>query len=114
MFEKRIGALPVVQEGRLVGIITETDVLGVLAEMMGATKTASRLEIEIPASPGVLTDVIRILEGQQAEIASLVTLPAGEGARRLLIMRLRTINPDPVVSALAERGYPQVVSEFVS
>ena len=113
MVEKRIGALPVVQEGRLVGIITETDVLGVLTEMMGATKTASRLEIEVPANPGVLTDVIRTLEGQQAEIASLVTLLAGEGARRLLIMRLRTINPDPVVRALAERGYPQVVSEFV-
>ena len=114
LFAHKIGCLPVVENQELVGIITETDVLGVLAEMMGATKTASRLEIEIPASPGVLTDVIRTLEGQQAEIASLVTLPAREGARRLLIMRLRTINPDPVVRALAERGYPQVVSEFVS
>lgn len=113
MFRKRIGALPVVQDGRLVGIITETDVLGVLTEMMGATQTASRVEIEIPASPGVLTDVIRIVEGQQVEIASLVTLPAREGARRLLILRLRTINPDPVVKALTVRGYPQVVSEFV-
>ncbi len=113
MFRKRIGALPVVQDGRLVGIITETDVLGVLTEMMGATQTASRVEIEIPASPGVLTEVIRIVEGQQVEIASLVTLQAREGARRVVIMRLRTINPDPVVKALTERGYPQVVSEFV-
>ena len=113
MFRKRIGALPVVQDGRLVGIITETDVLGVLTEMMGATQTASRVEIEIPASPGVLTDVIRIVEGQQVEIASLVTLPAREGARRLLILRLRTINPDPIVKALMERGYSQVVTEFV-
>jgi acetoin utilization protein AcuB len=84
-----------------------------LTDMMGATQTASRVEIEIPASPGVLTEVIRIVEGQQVEIASLVTLPAREGARRLLILRLRTINPDPVVKALAERGYPQVVTEFV-
>ncbi len=113
MFQKRIGALPVVQDGRLVGIITETDVLGVLTEMMGATQTASRVEVEIPASPGALTEVIRIVEGQQVEIASLVTLPAREGARRLLVLRLRTINPDPVVRALTERGYPQVVSEFV-
>jgi acetoin utilization protein AcuB len=113
MGEKRIGALPVVQEGRLVGIITETDVLGVMTEMMAATRTASRVEIEVPASPGVLTEVIRIVEGQQVEIASLVTLPAREGARRLVIMRLRTINPDPVVRALAARGYRQVVSEFV-
>lgn len=114
MNQKRIGALPVVQEGRLIGILTETDVLGVMAEMMGATQTASRVEIEIPASPGVLTEVIKIVEGQQVEIASLVTLPAREGARRLLILRLRTINPDPVVMALTERGYPQVVGEFVS
>ncbi|HLC20955.1 MAG TPA: hypothetical protein VJM10_02450, partial [Candidatus Methylomirabilis sp.] len=63
--------------------------------------------------PGVLTEVIRIVEGQQVEIASLVTLQAREGARRVVIMRLRTINPDPVVKALMERGYPQVVSEFV-
>ncbi len=113
MFQKRIGALPVVQDGRMVGIITETDVLGVLTEMMGATQTASRVEIEIPASPGALTEVIRVVEGQQVEIASLVTLPAREGARRVVIIRLRTINPDPVVKALTERGYPQVVSEFV-
>ena len=113
MNQKRIGALPVVQEGRLVGILTETDVLGVMTEMMGATQTASRIEIEIPASPGTLTEVIGIVEGQQVEIASLVTLPAREGARRLLILRLRTINPDPVVRALEARGYPQVVGEFV-
>lgn len=113
MSQKRIGALPVVQEGRLVGMLTETDVLGVMTEMMGATQTASRVEIEISASPGELTEVIRIVEGQQVEIASLVTLPYREGARRLVILRLRTINPDPVVRALEARGYPQVVGEFV-
>lgn len=113
MFQQKIGALPVVKDGRIVGILTETDVLGMLAEMMGATQTASRVEIEIPASPGALSDVIRIVESQQVEIASLVTLPAREGARRLLILRLRSINPDPVVKALMERGYSQVVTEFV-
>lgn len=113
MSQKRIGALPVVQEGRLVGMLTETDVLGVMTEMMAATQTASRIEIEIPGSPGMLTEVIQIIEAQQVEIASLVTLPTREGARRLLILRLRTINPDPVVMALTERGYPQVVGEFV-
>ena len=50
---------------------------------------------------------------QRVEIASLVTLSALEGAKRLLILRLRTINLDLVVKALAERGYPQVVTEFV-
>jgi acetoin utilization protein AcuB len=30
MFQRRIGSLPVVEDGRLVGILTETDVLGAL------------------------------------------------------------------------------------
>jgi acetoin utilization protein AcuB len=113
MLQRRIGALPVAANGRLVGIITETDVLGTMTEMMGATQIASRVEVEIPASPGMLAEVIRIVEGERVEIASLVTLAAHEGARLRLIMRLRTINADPVVRALTERGYPQVVSEFV-
>lgn len=113
MNQKRIGALPVVREGRLVGILTEADVLGVMVEMMGTTRAASRIEIEIPASPGALTEVIQIVESQQVEIASLVTMPTREGARRLLILRLRTINPDAIVMTLTERGYPQVVGEFV-
>jgi acetoin utilization protein AcuB len=32
MFQRRIGSLPVVEEGRLVGILTETDVLAALTE----------------------------------------------------------------------------------
>ncbi len=32
MFQRRIGSLPVVEEGRLVGILTETDVLGALTK----------------------------------------------------------------------------------
>jgi acetoin utilization protein AcuB len=35
MFEHRVGCLPVVEEGRLVGLLTETDALEVLAELLG-------------------------------------------------------------------------------
>lgn len=35
MHERRLGALPVVEGGRLVGILTETDVLRALQEMLG-------------------------------------------------------------------------------
>ena len=35
MREQRIGALPVEDGGRVVGIITETDVLGVFQDVLG-------------------------------------------------------------------------------
>lgn len=35
LLERRIGGLPVVQQGRLVGIITKTDILAAFVEMIG-------------------------------------------------------------------------------
>ena len=43
----RIGGLPVVRDGALVGIITETDILEAFLEVMGITATSGRLELVI-------------------------------------------------------------------
>ncbi|MBI4011968.1 MAG: CBS domain-containing protein [Candidatus Rokubacteria bacterium] len=42
MLEHRIGALPVLDEGRLVGILTETDLLRALVHALGARVPAGR------------------------------------------------------------------------
>ena len=38
LHEKRLGCLPVVEDGRLVGILTVTDLLGVLLRFLGAAQ----------------------------------------------------------------------------
>lgn len=43
MFERRIGCLPVVEGGRLVGLLTEADALAALADILGPR---ARLELE--------------------------------------------------------------------
>ena len=40
MVDRRIGGLPVVEDGRVVGIITETDVFRVLVEILNAATAA--------------------------------------------------------------------------
>jgi CBS domain-containing protein len=42
MRERRIGALPVVDDGRVVGILSETDVLAALEQMLGERLTTVR------------------------------------------------------------------------
>lgn len=113
MLQHKIGALPVVDEGALVGIITEIDVLEVLTAMMGASEPGSRLELEISTEPGILSEVIRVVESHDVEIASIVAIPVKKRMKRMLIIRLRTINPDPVIVSLREYGYTVVSSEFV-
>jgi acetoin utilization protein AcuB len=41
MHERRLGALPVVEDGRLVGILTETDVLQAFQELLGDSMPAT-------------------------------------------------------------------------
>jgi CBS domain-containing protein len=49
MRERKIGALPVVDDGRVVGILTETDVLAAIDTLLGARVTTIR---PLEAAPG--------------------------------------------------------------
>jgi acetoin utilization protein AcuB len=52
MRERKIGCLPVVENGRLVGILTASDVMEALVYLVGAHGPGSRMEIAIPDRPG--------------------------------------------------------------
>ena len=108
MFEKRIGALPVVQEGRLVGIITETDVLEALVEAMGIRGSCSRVEIVVEDTPAALYAIGDIVRERAGDIASIMTARAtyrGE-ERKVLIVRIETDDPEETVKAIEKAGYP--------
>jgi acetoin utilization protein AcuB len=104
MLQEKIGALPVTDGGRLVGLVTETDVLRLFVRAMGATEPSSRLDVVVGNRPHALAEVVQAVEAAGAEISSLVTL-ASEGGLREVVVRVRTINPAPVVWALQTRGF---------
>lgn len=45
IYKYKIGGLPVITEGKLVGIITITDILEAFIELMGLLKSSSRLDV---------------------------------------------------------------------
>ncbi|MGH3148201.1 MAG: CBS and ACT domain-containing protein, partial [Rubrobacter sp.] len=54
MRERRIGCLPVVEGGGLVGIVTASDVMDALVYLVGANEPGSRMEVSVPDRPGTL------------------------------------------------------------
>jgi acetoin utilization protein AcuB len=104
MVQEKIGALPVTDGGRLVGIVTETDVLRLFVRAMGAGEPSSRLDVVVGSRPHALAEVVQAIEGTGAEIVSLVTL-AGEGGYKEMVVRIRTINAAPAVWSLNARGF---------
>ncbi len=62
IFEKNIGCLPVVEEGRIVGIITVKDILKAFIEIMGVLKSGSRLDVILKSVHGSFDEVVSIIE----------------------------------------------------
>ncbi|HXZ43378.1 MAG TPA: CBS and ACT domain-containing protein [archaeon] len=111
MIEHKIGCLPVTEGDRLVGMITETDILGVLVDVMGIREPSVRIELTLPDRPGALADVTRVIKTHGANISSIVTMPHWDAEKRLAIIRLKTMNPKPILEDLAAEGYEQPPSQ---
>ena len=104
MATRKISALPVTEGDRLVGIVTETDVLQLFVRAMGVLEPSSRVDVTLRDQTAGLGEVVRTVEEAGSRIASVMTL-AMPGGEREVVLRLATINPGPAVKALEAKGY---------
>jgi acetoin utilization protein AcuB len=51
IYNHKIGGMPVVKAGRLVGIVTATDMLRTFIDMMGILSTTSRIDVVLKEQP---------------------------------------------------------------
>jgi acetoin utilization protein AcuB len=73
MADNKIGALPVIRDNELVGIITETDLFKVFIEILGAREPGARLSVLIPNVPGELAKLTKAIFELGGNIVALVT-----------------------------------------
>jgi acetoin utilization protein AcuB len=104
MVAERISALPVTEGGRLVGIITETDVLALFVRALGAVTPSSRLDVMMGPDRSALADVVATIESTGAPLSSVMTLADRAGGREAIV-RIATIDPRAAIRALEAKGY---------
>lgn len=102
MVQEKIGALPVTDGERVVGIVTETDVLELFVKAMGAGEPSSRLDIVLGDDPSALAKVVEAIERAGATISSIVTLP---GRAKEAVIRVATSNSGPAITRLEALGF---------
>jgi acetoin utilization protein AcuB len=63
LVDNKVGGLPVMRDGKLVGLITETDVFKTFMEMLGARDQGLRLTLLCPAQRGELAALTGAVAG---------------------------------------------------
>jgi acetoin utilization protein AcuB len=104
MVREKISALPVTEGDRLVGIVTETDLLELLVAGLGVAEPSSRLDVALGERRSALGEVLRAVEEAGTPLSSVMTLTTARGFREA-VLRLATIDPTPAVRALETKGF---------
>lgn len=100
MREYDIGGLPVLEEDKLVGIITKNDIFDSFIEILGFKDVGSRIVIEVTQNrPGILSKIAGIIANYNVSITHLVVFGSE------LIIRINTINVEDILDAIQENGF---------
>lgn len=89
MRQHKIGGLPVVEAGRLVGVITESDVFDVFTEMFRAGADEVRFRVAVGSVSVELPRIITALTRAGVPVVSLHTLRAGDAEGISLVVHER-------------------------
>lgn len=105
LYKHRIGCLPVINNGKIVGIITHGDLIRALVELMGVETPGSLIIIEFLDRPGVLAEVSKIISDKGININSVFLRKVKERPTfSILTMRIGTSMPDTIVKELRRVG----------
>jgi acetoin utilization protein AcuB len=103
--EKKIGSFPVMEGGKVVGIATESDIVRFLNRALGIREEGSRITIEgLGGKWGDLQKIISIADQHQTVIISMISLERPEKKDWMLVLRLKTTEPDPIVRDFKKAG----------
>ncbi|MGD9145947.1 MAG: CBS domain-containing protein [Anaerolineae bacterium] len=103
MAEHRYGCLPVVEDNVVVGIITETDLLVKLADLLGGYISGVRVTVRLPGKIGGYAKIISTISGHGwgTYATGSVPAPKREGYWDI-VLKVRDVGKEELLAVLEE------------
>jgi len=100
MADSKIGGLPVIEQGRLVGIITETDIFKALLDVLGTRTPGIRVTLAVHEGKGILAALTHDVSAMGANIISLLTSEGELPGERAITFKVNDVDPALLRQAL--------------
>jgi acetoin utilization protein AcuB len=108
MAESKIGGLPVMREGNLTGIVTETDLFKVFLELFGAHEPGTRVTVLVPNQPGELSKLTAAIYKAGGNILALGTSRGADTTMSQLTLKVEGVE-EPELQKAIEAHVEKVV-----
>jgi acetoin utilization protein AcuB len=104
--DKGFGAFPVVEDGKLMGVVTESDIVRMMTRALGVRDKGKKIDIKVSNHFGNMKGIMDILDSRKTVLLSMMTLPPEEGETDWLVMlRVRSEDAEPVAQELERSGF---------
>jgi len=104
MVDNKIGGLPVLRDGKLVGIITETDLFKIFIELLGAREPGVRVTTLVPEQPGELARITSEIADMGGNIVALGTFMGKDPTNKLITIKVADVDEEQLSSTLEAIG----------
>lgn len=104
MVDRRIGCLPVVEDDKLIGIISDTDIFRVFVEGLGGGHPSLRITVVVPEKVGSLARITSRVVALGGNIYSLGMFWGERPEDRVIVFRLEGVDRETAVQALEDDG----------
>ena len=101
-----IGAIPVMRGKKIVGIVTQKDMLNTFLELTGIKELGSIIEIKIKDRMGVIFEIGKVFKDLNIKIVSISIYPDSDKKDyKIIVLRIDAMNPLIAIEKLKESGF---------
>lgn len=106
-YKHGFGCLPVVEDERLVGIITARDLFDIIMSILQGGEGDRRITIEdMPPRLGTIRNIIDILDAHKTRFSSIIVFPQRQSELYTYLVRVAAAEIEGVVADLKAAGFP--------
>ena len=102
MADNKVGGLPVMRDGHVVGIITETDLFKIFLELMGARENGVRITALIDEKPGQLAKITEAIAKAGGNFLAFGQFSGEDPSTRLVTFKVAGMKQDAAKKAISE------------
>jgi acetoin utilization protein AcuB len=101
MADNKIGGLPVLRGGKLVGMITETDLFNIFLEMLGARVPGVRVTVQTPDIPGKLYELAGAINELGGNISGMAAIQGEYAGTSAVTIKVSGVDKEMLRNALS-------------